>query len=167
MDYILKAKLACLSTDEKPTSIPGYTDDLKPSVLWELDTNKKYYYTEEGWVEVGSGNKYTLLNKQITPTYDGETSYYVFELQESDFDADAFAVISDALSGGTPPPLTVTCAVLNIQEEIVPHSTNYSWQSDNIGIWIDTDQNLYGVAILHENIGELANVTITISFSGA
>lgn len=54
MEFINKAQFVCLSTDEKPTELEGYSDDLKYSLLLELDTGKFYYYTGEEWLEIGT-----------------------------------------------------------------------------------------------------------------
>lgn len=44
MDFMNKAQFVCLSTDTKPTAVEGYSDDLKYSLLLELDTGDFYYY---------------------------------------------------------------------------------------------------------------------------
>lgn len=53
MDFTNKAQFVCLSTDEKPTALPGYTDDLKYSLLLELDTGDFYYYDGAAWTKIG------------------------------------------------------------------------------------------------------------------
>ena len=53
MDFRNKANFVCMSTDEKPTALDGYSDDLKYSLLLELDTGDFYYYDGEGWTKIG------------------------------------------------------------------------------------------------------------------
>lgn len=47
-DYDLKG----FSTDTKPTAIGG-VDIAYNSLFLELDTGKYFYFSEQGWVEVG------------------------------------------------------------------------------------------------------------------
>lgn len=168
MDYILKAKLACLSTDEKPTSIPGYTNDLKYSVLWELDTDKKYYYTGEEWVEIGSGGggEDYLLNKTATGAWINEGGgLYYYEFSESDYNAEQLAALNTAISGGATPSLILTCPEFSISEAEIPYEDSYEWMSETavIGVY----DGGYYVGILSQNIGETKEATITLSIAGA
>lgn len=81
MDFRIKAELACLSTDEKPTTIPGYTDDLKYSLLLELDTNTFYYYDGSEWIAVGE--------KSFQPFYiysDEELTGYAYDTGKIEID---------------------------------------------------------------------------------
>lgn len=53
MDFMNKAQFVCLSTDAKPTAVEGYSDDLKYSLLLELDTGDFYYYDGTAWTKIG------------------------------------------------------------------------------------------------------------------
>lgn len=53
MDFMNKAQFVCLSTDTKPTAVEGYSDDLKYSLLLELDTGDFYYYDGTAWTKIG------------------------------------------------------------------------------------------------------------------
>ena len=51
MDFINKAQFVGLSTDEKPSKLNGYSDDLKYSLFLELDTLDIYYFNGEEWAK--------------------------------------------------------------------------------------------------------------------
>ena len=131
MDYMLKARLACLSTDEKPTSIPGYTNDLKYSVLWELDTDKKYYYTGEEWAEVGSGgggdSEYLLRNASKEGERQGDGGY-LFTFAFSELNAAALQILEEPMDQSQAPDLLITCADFTLEDVLLePEGT----------LWVD------------------------------
>ena len=164
MDYILKAKLACLSTDEKPIAIPGYTDDLKYSVLWELDTDKKYYYNGEEWVEIGTAqaSEYLLHNAAIEGTYDSEENVYTFAYDISIMDADVLAALREDISGGGTPSLILSCDELNVSNLELSY-VDGNW-SDGESAYIEIGVGGGTILIASENIGATIEGTFTLSY---
>lgn len=172
MDFMNKAQFVCLSTDEKPTALPGYTDDLKYSLLLELDTLNIYYYNGEEWAKCGEAVGSNLLMDEVTLTGEkleqGGQTAYVFMVAKNDMNAEVLAALREDIAGGANPSLVLTCPEFEKSSLEIPHTVGLRW-TDNASTMIDLtdiDENEASIAIIAEDVGESVEATFTILVEG-
>ena len=141
MDFMNKAQFVCLSTDEKPTALPGYTDDLKYSLLLELDTGDFYYYDGAAWTKLGEAPKqvyYIANNKTLIGQKDGNN--YNFEIPLSEVDEAVLNKMSEIAQSGNVPGLTISC---KLGEEQAIEDTALSFIGEGSIEWIGENPDIY------------------------
>ena len=160
MSFLNKAQFVGLSTDEKPTALPGYTDDLKYSLFLELDTLDIYYFNGEEWAKCGEQKQavYLLNETSIQGTYVQDAAYY-FSIG-SYLDADA----ETALNSANNPDLYLTIPELNIENMRFIGSVEDGWVAAGKGSIIINDDDGKYIGAISEDLGATLDATITLSF---
>ena len=164
MDFMNKAQFVCLSTDEKPTALPGYTDELKYSLLLELDTKKIYYFDGDAWVELGkSGDIIIVAEHTETATKDGDNRFVftptinqnAFARFVSTLSEDNVMIMKFAIGGDEG---EATLLYNGLSDDY------YSWGSDNppCEFWINSDGTEPALIL---DGGEESPETLTMTYS--